>query len=194
MGVDEFGEAAAGDLLGDVAEGEEADPADVDLERAGFGGGPHVLDDGERLADRPVSPQLGGRPGDADRRVQDPWWVRSTSEPWAHSLPTMLPQFDRGAGWSSSGRTFSTGQTPRTAAVRDYPTTGSLRVLSRNRRRGLARNGPLGAAMELPGGCRRRAPTRLIEYPPRRCGWFVPSRHPDVWLTNRLPAVRGLAS
>ena len=26
MGVDEFGEAAAGDLLGDVAEGEEADP------------------------------------------------------------------------------------------------------------------------------------------------------------------------
>ena len=40
----------------------------------------------------------------------------------------------------------------------------------------------------------RVRPTRLIEYPPRRCGWFVPSRHPDVWLTIRLPAVRGLAS
>ena len=34
-----------------------------------------------------------------------------------------------GAGWSSSGRTLGTGQTPRTAAVRNYPTTGSLRVL-----------------------------------------------------------------
>ena len=61
------------------------------------------------------------------------------------------------------GADVSTGQTPRSAAVRDYPTTGSLCVLSRNRRRGLARNGPLGAAMELLGGCRRRAPTRLIE-------------------------------
>ena len=94
--------------------------------------------------------------------VQDAWWVRSSSAPWSHSLPTTLPQFEPVAGWSSSGRTFGTGQIPRTAAVRDYPTTGSLRVLSRNRRRGLARNGPLGAAIELPGGCRRRAPIRLI--------------------------------
>jgi hypothetical protein len=54
------GEAAGGDLLGDVAEGEEADRG-VDLERAGFGDGPHVLDGGERLADRPVSPQVGAR-------------------------------------------------------------------------------------------------------------------------------------
>ena len=45
------------------------------------------------------------------------------------------------------GRTFNAGQTPRTTAVRDSPTTGSLRVLSRKRRRGLARNGPLGAAI-----------------------------------------------
>jgi hypothetical protein len=37
-------------------------------------------------------------------------------------------------------------------------------------------------------------PIRLIEYPPRRYGWSVPSRHPGVWLTNRLPVVRGLAS
>ena len=56
----------------------------------------------------------------------------------------------------SSGPALSTGQIPRSAAV----PTGSLRVRSRNRRRGLARNGPLGAAVELPGGCRRRAPTR----------------------------------
>ena len=37
----------------------------------------------------------------------------------------------------------------------------------------------------------RRTRSRLIEYPPWRCGWFVPSRHPDVWLTSRLPVVRG---
>ncbi len=37
-------------------------------------------------------------------------------------------EFEPVADSSSSGRTFSTGQIPRTAAVRDYPTTGSLRV------------------------------------------------------------------
>jgi hypothetical protein len=37
-------------------------------------------------------------------------------------------------------------------------------------------------------------PNRLIDTGPTRCGRSVPSRHPDVWLTNRLPAVRGLAS
>ena len=35
---------------------------------------------------------------------------------------------------------------------------------------------------------------RLIGYPPWRCGQFVPSRHPDVWLPSRLPVVRDLAS
>jgi hypothetical protein len=90
MGVDEFGEAAAGDLLGDLAEGDEVDPAGVDLERGGFGGGPHDLDFGERLADCPVSLRLGGRPGDANRRVQDTWWVRSTSGPWSHSFTNNL--------------------------------------------------------------------------------------------------------
>ena len=40
----------------------------------------------------------------------------------------------------------------QTATVHDSPMTGSLRVLSRNCRRGLALNGPLGAAM----GSRRR--------------------------------------
>jgi hypothetical protein len=94
------------------------------------------------------------------RFLPDAWWVRSTSGPWSHSLPTTWPQFEPVAGWSPSGRTFHTCQMPRMAAVRDYPTTGSLRVLSRNRRRGLARNGSPRAAIELPGECRRRAPTR----------------------------------
>ena len=36
-------------------------------------------------------------------------------------------------------------------------------------------------------------PSRLIDTGGRRCGCPVPSRDPDVWLTNRLPVVRGLA-
>jgi 4-aminobutyrate--pyruvate transaminase len=41
---------------------------------------------------------------------------------------------------------------PRTAAVRDYPTTGSLRVLSRNCRRGWHATVRSAAAVELPEG------------------------------------------
>ena len=100
----------------------------------------------------------GKRAGFPAGRVVGKEYVRAVGA----FLTNDLPQFEPVAGWSSSGRTFSTGQIPRTAAVRDYPTTGSLHVLSCSRRRGLARNGPLGAAIELPGGCRRRAPTRAI--------------------------------
>jgi hypothetical protein len=54
--------------------------------------------------------------------------------------------------------------------------------------------GSLESSGSSPSTATRSRRSRLIEYPRRRCGWFVPSRHPDVWLTNRLPAVRGLAS
>src|SRR4051812_30382741 len=37
-------------------------------------------------------------------------------------------------------------------------------------------------------------PSRLIDNRLTGCGWSVPSSHPGVWLTNRLPVVRGLAS
>jgi hypothetical protein len=85
--------------------------------------------------------------------------VRSASGPWSHSLPTTRPRFEPVAGWSSSGGRSVQAEHPGRHGPR-LSTTGSLRVLSRNCRRGLARNGPLGAAVELPGGCRRRAPTR----------------------------------
>ena len=94
--------------------------------------------------------------------------VGSTSAPWSHSLPTTWLQGGHLAGWSSSGRTFSAGQTPRTAAVRDYPTTGSLRVLSRKRRRGLARNGPLGAAIGNSGWVSARSAGPPVMHGPLR--------------------------
>ena len=100
----------------------------------------------------PGFPTSGPRPVGGGRRLRDAWSVRSTSGPWSHSLPTTWPRFEPVAGWPSSGRTFSTGQIPLTATVHDSPMTGSLRVLSRNCLRGLALNGPLGAAMELEGG------------------------------------------
>ena len=49
--------------------------------------------------------------------------------------------------------------------------TVSLRVLSRNCRGRLARKGPIGAAIELPGGCRRRAPTSRSGR--RRSNWIA---------------------
>ena len=36
------------------------------------------------------------RANDLDRHVQDAWWVRTTSEPWAHSLPTTAAVRARG--------------------------------------------------------------------------------------------------
>jgi hypothetical protein len=107
-----------------------------------------------------VGPRSARRASDPDPYVRHAWWVRGTSEPWANSLPTTPLRSEPVSGWSSPLRAFSTGQMPRTAAVRDYPRTGSLRVRSRDCRRRLARNGRFGVATEVPGGCRRGAPTR----------------------------------
>jgi hypothetical protein len=146
-----------------------------------------------RATRRPTSPCRGRccpaeRAGFPAGRVVGKEYVRTGGAFLTNDVAAVRP----GAGWSSSGRTFSTGQTPRTAAVRDCPTTGALRVLSRNRRRRPARNGPLGAAMELPCGCCGRAPTRrYVGVQHRRiggrarCGMAVRVRRPvatgDCW-------------
>jgi hypothetical protein len=99
-------------------------------------------------------------PGDPDRRSQDAWWVRSTSGPWSHSSPTTLPEFSPWPLGHHRGRAFSTGQMPgrqRSATIRRRAASAFCRVTAAE---ALARNGPLGAANELPGGCRRRVPTR----------------------------------
>jgi hypothetical protein len=61
-----------------------------------------------------AGPRIHGpmRADDPDRLVQDPWWVRSTSEPWSHSLPTTRCAPSPLAGWSSSLREFSTRRSP----------------------------------------------------------------------------------
>ena len=82
------------------------------------------------------------------------------SAPWSHSLPTTWPEFEPVIIEADAEYRPNTHD----GSGRRRSTTGFLRVLSRNRRRGLARNVPLGAAIELPGGGRRRAPIR-------RSGW-----------------------
>jgi hypothetical protein len=78
------------------------------------------------------------------------------------------------------------------SSPRMYDRASRVRCANSGTRSCLCEHSPLRSLRSEARG--PRAQHRLIEYPRRRCGWFVPSRHPDVWLTNRLPAVRGLAS
>jgi hypothetical protein len=111
------------------------------------------------------------------RFLPDAWWVRSTSEPWAHSLSTTVPQVEPVGGWSSSGRAFRTGPITRTAAFRDCPMTGRAARSVATLAPILGMQWPLGAAIELSVACRRRAPTRRSGG--RRCS--------GVELVRRVP-------
>ena len=50
--------------------------------------------------------------------LQDAWWVRSTSEPWSHSLPTTLPE-STGGRLVISGADVQYPQSSTMAAIRD---------------------------------------------------------------------------
>ena len=109
---------------------------------------------GARAAHATPAPASGKSPPSS-------WWVRSSSGPWSHSLPTTWPQSQHVIGWFMIGADVQYRPDTQDGSLPRLSDDGLRRdFLSRNRRRYSARSGPLDAAVELPGGCRRPAPAR----------------------------------
>ncbi len=63
-------------------------------------------DIGPSVARDPAIQDEAGRSHGLPRRLRNTWSVRSTSEPWAQSLPTTLPQFRHVAAWSAASARY----------------------------------------------------------------------------------------